>query len=95
VEWDEEGHCGVCIQVCHLSVGKGGPSETATVTSATRDPYVEMGEHFHGFHHWVAYIIARSRFYMGSGGSFDQGSHFLPVWTNYTAGQLPSYLLLR
>jgi len=76
VEWDEEGHCEICVQVCHLSVGKGGPSETIRITSAVRDPYVEIGKHFHGFHYWVAYVIEGSRFYMGSGGSVDKGSSF-------------------
>ena len=76
MEWDEEGHCSIRVQMFYLSDGKGGPPETARVSSVVGDTYVEMEEYFHGLHYWVAYITTGSRFHMGYSGSVDKANSF-------------------
>ena len=57
VEWDEERHCRICVQVSYLSVGEARTSKTLWITAAVDYSRVEMGHDCHGFYKWFASYV--------------------------------------
>ena len=62
--------------MCHLSAGKGGPSETGRTSTAIRGSNVDMGEHIHELYRGVTNVTEGSRLYLGNCGPFDQSGSF-------------------
>ena len=54
MERDEEGYCRVHLEMCHLSIGKGGPPAANWIVATVGNTSVEMGVYLNEFYHGIA-----------------------------------------